>query len=394
MNIPLLIIFTTIALDALGISLIIPILPNLLASLNLHQDTALAMGLLTACYALMQLVFAPVMGALSDRLGRKPVLLVSLAGMVINYLILAFANSFAWLLIGRLLAGITSANMAVASAYLTDITPADKRAARFGKMNAMFGLGFILGPVVGGLLGEVDLRLPFIAAAGLNAATFLLAFKALPESRQPSKAPLRLAQFNPLASFANMLKNANQLPLVLTFFVLSATGEAYGICWALWGQDTFGWNAFWVGLSLGAFGICQTLVQAFGTSPATRKLGERGAVLMGVGCACIALTVMAFAQQGWIVFAIMPIFALSSIGSPALQAIATRQVDETRQGELQGILTSAVSLASVIAPLGFSGVYFAVQHQWPGAIWLSVVVLYVIAIPLLWRSTQTAPAQA
>jgi len=182
------------------------------------------------------------------------------------------------------------------------------------------------------------------------------------------------------------------LPLILVFFIMSATGEVYGTCWALWGFDAFGWNGLWIGLSLGAFGICQTLVQAFLPGPATKLFGERGAVMIGIGCACAALAVLAFAHQGWIVFAVMPVFALGGIGTPALQALATRQVDDSRQGQLQGVLASAVSLASIVAPLAFATLYFAVQRQWPGAIWLSVIVAYAIAVPLVVLGTRRSSA--
>jgi DHA1 family tetracycline resistance protein-like MFS transporter len=181
------------------------------------------------------------------------------------------------------------------------------------------------------------------------------------------------------------------LPIVLVFFILSATGEVYGTCWALWGFDAFHWNGLSIGLSLGMFGVCQTLVQALLPGPATQRLGERGAVLVGVACACIALVALAFTNRGWVVFAIMPIFALGGIGTPALQVLATRQVDPARQGQLQGVLASAVSLASIVAPLAFATFYFVVQKEWPGAIWLSVVVVYAIAVPLVVLGTRTAP---
>jgi len=180
------------------------------------------------------------------------------------------------------------------------------------------------------------------------------------------------------------------LPIILVYFVLSAAGESYGTCWALWGFDTLRWNGLWIGLSLGTFGVCQTLVQATLPGPATKLLGELRAVLVGIACACIALAAMAFVKQGWSVFAIMPIFALAGIGTPAFQALATRQVDPARQGQLQGVLTSAVSLASIIAPLAFSTFYFLVQKRWPGAIWLSVVVIQTLAVPLVFLGTRTA----
>jgi DHA1 family tetracycline resistance protein-like MFS transporter len=172
-------------------------------------------------------------------------------------------------------------------------------------------------------------------------------------------------------------------PIIFIFFVFSATGEAYGVCWALWGGDAFRWNGLWIGLSLGAFGVCQTLAQAFLPGPAVKLLGERAAVLTGVTGACVALTVMAFANQPWMIFAIMPVFAMGGIGTPALQSLATRQVEEGQQGQFQGVLMSAVSLASILAPIGFSSLYYVVREQWPGAIWLSVVGVYAVGAALV-----------
>ena len=392
MNRPLIVIFAAIGLDAVGLGLIFPILPRLLEEVTHTGDIAVYIGIMTALYAVMQFVFAPVLGALSDNLGRRPVLLMSLAGAAINYVVMAFAPQLWMLLIGRAIADLTSANISVATAYITDITPEHKRARRFGLFNAMFGAGFIIGPVLGGLLGDYWLRLPFIAAAVLNGCNLLLALFILPESRAPARQKIDLAALNPLRPLRWVFSMKGLVPVVLVYFILSAAGDAYGTCWALWGIDTFQWNGLWIGLSLGAFGVCQTLVQALLPGPATRLFGERWAVVVGIGCGCMALVAMAFANQGWIVFAIMPIFALSGIGTPAFQAFATRQVDEARQGQLQGVLASAVSLASIVAPLAFSTFYFVVQKQWPGAIWLSVVVVNALAIPLVFLSTRTVRA--
>jgi DHA1 family tetracycline resistance protein-like MFS transporter len=402
MNKPLIVIFAAIGLDAVGIGLIFPILPRLIEEVTQSNNVAPTIGIMTALYALMQFVFAPMLGALSDAIGRRPVLLISLVGAAINYVVMAFAPSLSLLLVGRAIAGLTSANMSVAMAYITDISPEDQRARRFGLTSAMFGAGFIIGPVLGGLLGDYWLRLPFIAAAALNACNLLLALFILPESRTPesrkpgSRPPagrkLDLTALNPFRPLLRIVSMKGLLPIVLVFFFLSAAGESYGTCWALWGFDAFRWNGFWIGLSLGAFGIWQTLMQAFLPGPATRLLGERWSTVTGLACACVALTVMAFAEKGWIIFAIMPVFALSGIGAPAFQALATRQVDPARQGELQGVLASIVSLASIVAPLAFSSFYFVVRENWPGGIWLSVIVLYAIAVPLVLLSTRTAGA--
>jgi len=383
MNKPLIVIFTAIGLDAVGIGLIFPILPRLLKDVTHVVNVAPYIGIMTALYAVMQFIFAPVLGALSDRLGRRPVLLISLAGAAINYVVMAFAPQLWMLLIGRAIAGLTSANISVATAYITDISPEDERARRFGLFNAMFGVGFIIGPVLGGVLGDYWLRLPFIAAAALNAGNLLLALFVLPESRTPSHEKVDLAALNPLRPMRWVFSMKNLMPVIFVFFLLSATGEAYGTCWALWGGDAFQWNGLWIGLSLGTFGVCQSLAQAFLPGPAVKLLGERSAILTGIAGACVALVVMAFARQGWIIFAIMPVFALAGIGTPALQSLATRLVDESRQGQFQGVLASAVSFASIVGPLAFSTFYFVVQKHWPGAIWLSVVVVNVIAVPLV-----------
>lgn len=387
----LFVIYVTIALDAIGIGLIFPILPRLLEDVTHARNIAPYIGIMIALYAGMQFVFAPMLGALSDRLGRRPVLLISLTGAAINYVVMAFAPQLWMLLLGRAIAGLTSANVSVAMAYITDISPEDTRARRFGVFNAMFGIGFIIGPVLGGLLGDYWVRLPFIAAGVLNACNFLLALFILPESQMPTQETIDLAALNPLRPLGWVFSLKRALPIVFVFFIFSGAGEAYGTCWALWGFDTFHWNGLWIGLSLGTFGVCQTLVQILLPGPATRLLGERWAVLVGVACSSVALVVLAFATKGWIVFAIMPIFALTGIGTPALQALSTRQVDPDQQGQFQGVLASAVSLASVVAPLAFSTFYFVVQKQWPGAIWLSVVLIYAIAIPLVFLGTKSLP---
>ncbi|WP_425252658.1 TCR/Tet family MFS transporter [Janthinobacterium sp. NFX145] len=377
------VVFATVMLDAVGIGLIFPILPALLRDVTHADNVAPYIGIMTALYALMQFIFAPVLGALSDRLGRRPVLLLSLAGAAVNYLFLAFAPSLWMLLLGRAIAGLTSANVSVATAYITDISAENQRARRFGLLNAMFGAGFIIGPVLGGALGDYGLRLPFMAAALLNTVNLLLALLTLPESRRSTGGKIDLAALNPLRPLRWIFSEKSLLPITVIFFTFSAAGEVYGVCWALWGHDAFAWNGLWIGLSLGAFGVCQALAQAFLPGPAVKLLGERATILAGVACACVALIVMAFATRSWMIFAIMPVFALGGIGAPALQSLATRQVAEDRQGQFQGVLASAVSLASVLCPLVFSSIYFGVRAYWPGAVWLSVIVVYAALVPLV-----------
>lgn len=391
-NRALLVLYAAVCLDAVGIGLVFPILPRLLAEVTHASNVAPRLGFMAALYAIMQFVFAPVLGALSDKVGRRPVLLLSLAGAVVNYLVMATAPTLPLLLLGRALTGATSANVSVATAYLTDISLPEDRPRRFGLSNAMFGVGFIVGPVLGGLLGETWVRLPFLVAAAFNAANFFLALVLLPESRSPSRKRLSLGTLNPFRPLRFLVESRAILPLVLVFFVLSAGGEAYGTCWALWGYATFRWSGNAVGLSLGMFGLCQTLAQAFLSAPASKRFGERRALLVGLCCASLGLVVMAFARQSWMIFAVMPVFALGGVGVPALQARATRLVEPARQGELQGVIASTMSLASIVAPLGFSTLYSVVAPTWPGAIWLSVVVVQGIAISLVLANHRSGEA--
>ncbi|NNP74713.1 tetracycline resistance MFS efflux pump [Acinetobacter sp. Ac_3412] len=386
MNRSLFIIFSTIALDAVGIGLIFPILPALVQDISHTHQTALYIGLLGSLYAAMQFIFSPMLGTLSDKLGRRPILLLSLAGSAINYVLLTFSHSLVLLFMGRIIAGMSSANMSVASAYLVDISKPEQRAKHFGLMSAMFGAGFIIGPILGGLLSAYWLRLPFLIAAILTGLNFLLAYWVLPESKTANLEKDRAASLNPFKAFASLRSIPNVVPLIATFFIFSATGEAYAVCWALWGHAAFQWNGFGVGLSLGMFGLCQMLVQAFVPQQASRYFGNRNTVLIGMSCSSIALVVMAFAQQGWMIFAIMPIFALGSIGTPSLQALASQKVSLEQQGQFQGIIASTISLASMFAPLLFSTLYFQLQAKWPGAIWLSVAMIYLLALPLVLRT--------
>lgn len=391
MNRPLFIIFSTIVLDSIGIGIVFPLLPSLLKTLSQQQNVALLMGFFIGCYAMMQFIFSPILGSLSDKIGRRPVLLISLAGSTISYLLLAFSSHLSWLFIGRIIAGMTSANMAVASAYIVDISSTENRAKYFGRFNAMFGLGFIIGPVLGGLLGQYGLKLPFLIAALLTGSNFLIALFALAESRPQHAAIQKHASLNPFKIFKVALSQRNLIPLMVIFFIFSACGEAYGVCWALWGHDTFHWNSFWVGLSLGTFGLCQVLVQSLLPQHAVKFWGERNTVLIGLGSLLVALNIMAFAQQGWIIFVIMPIFALGSIGTPSLQALASTKVSADQQGQFQGLIASTVSLASVIAPLFFSSIYFHFHTQWSGAIWLIVAIIYLFVLPLILFQLKAKP---
>ncbi|WP_332700322.1 Tet(A)/Tet(B)/Tet(C) family tetracycline efflux MFS transporter [Devosia sp.] len=398
MNKALVVILAAVTLDAVGIGLIFPILPALLRDVGHLTEVATLLGVMLALYSACQFLFSPVLGVLSDRFGRRPILLISLAGAAIDYLIMAFAPELWMLVLGRAVAGITSANMAVATAYITDISTEEERAKRFGLFHAMFGIGFIIGPVIGGILGDYWVRAPFIAAALLNGINFALALFVLPESRkgQPG-AKFTWDTLNPFKPLKWALTFKALIPMMAIFVIMNFVGTMYGTIWAMFGEDSFQWNGMMIGLSLGAFGVFHAGAQAFLTGPAVARLGERWALVVGMGCELTALVILGFATQGWILFALAPLFALGGIGMPALQSLTTTQVGPDKQGQLQGVLASLVSLAAVFGPLFFSFVYFTGRGTWPGMIWIVGAAIYLLALPLMLgirRRVALAPAGA
>ena len=384
MNKPLIVILAAVTLDSIGIGLIFPILPKLLEDVTHVSNIAPYVGVMFALYAAIQFLFSPVLGVMSDRFGRRPVLLISLAGAAVDYLFMAFAPELWMLIVGRAIAGLTSANMAVATAYITDITPEEQRAQRFGLFHAMFGIGFVIGPVLGGLLGDIWVRAPFVVAAALNALNFALALFVLPESR-PGQRDVKFdfKALNPLVPLAWAFTLKGLLPLIAVFFILNFVGNMYGTVWALYGYDAFQWNGFMVGLSLAGYGIFHAGVQALLPGPATKMFGEKNALLIGMAFECVGLVLIGIATQGWVVFAVLPLFALGGIGVPALQSLTTQQVGEDKQGQLQGVMASIVSLASIFGPLYFAAFYFGIKDWWPGLIWIIGAATYVVAIPLI-----------
>ncbi|MBB6253460.1 TCR/Tet family MFS transporter [Nitrospirillum iridis] len=379
------VIFAATTLDAVGIGIVMPILPGLLRELAGAEDVAFLYGLLLAAYALMQFFCAPVLGALSDRYGRRPILLLSLAGGAVDYLAMSWSPSLWVVVVGRILAGVTGANMAVITAYISDTTDEEGRAKQYGRMSACFGIGFIAGPALGGLLGMISLRTPFLLAAGLNALNFLLALMVLPESRPASagRKPITLGALNAFSS----LRWAAAVPLLARLMVVyvlaEAAGELAASLWVLNGEDRFAWDAALVGWSLAGFGFLHALAQSLVTAPLIRRVGERGAFIIAALADGVAYIAMAFATQGLTVFLLTPLLALGGIAGPALQALMSFRVGQDRQGELQGTLAALTSLVGICGPLAFTAVYGATRASWPGAVWLLGVLAYFIAVPLL-----------
>jgi len=383
MNKALAVILLATTLDSVGMGLIFPILPELLRELTGSGEISALYGVILAGYAAMTFLFAPILGVLSDRFGRRPVLLLAMAGAVVDYLIMAFAPTLAILIVGRLVAGITAATLAVSTAYIADITPENQRARRFGYLYACFGLGFILGPAVGGALGEVWLRAPFLAAAAFNTLNIVLAFFFLKESRIGDAQNFAWRQINPFTPISWALKLESIRPLLVVYVAVAFIGMSYLTVWVLFSEDQFGWSMSVVGLSLAGYGFFQAGSQALLTEPITSWLGERRAFLTGLSFEMFALIVLSLAGQGWVAFALLPLFALGGIGEPVLQSLLTAKVSEEQQGQLQGVLTSLASLMAVFGPLFFAGLYGFVRIDWPGAIWLVVFILYLFVIPVI-----------
>lgn len=380
-------ILCTVALDAVGIGLVMPIIPRLLREVGHTGDLGWRFGAFLGLYALMQFLCAPVLGAISDKLGRRPVLLVSLAGAAIDYVFMALAPSLAWLFVGRAIAGITGANMAVAQAYIADITPEAQRTRRFGLFSAMFGVGFILGPVMGGFLGEAWTRAPFLAAAALNGVNFLLAVFVLPESHktlaEARAKPFDRAAFNPFASLRWAAAFPALLPLMAAFVMLAIVGEVGGTIWVLYGEDKFHWDPWTIGFSLAGFGVFTALSQAFIAGPVAERFGERKTVAIAIVCDAFAYLAIALATKGWMAFVLLPFFCLGGIGHAAIQSLLSAQVGEEQQGRLQGVLASLASLASVIGPVVIAQVYFASRGVFPGLVWAIGAGLGLVCLPIL-----------
>jgi len=395
-NRALFVILATVTLDAVGIGLALPVIPTLLRELSHETRIAGRFGYFMAIYPFMQFLFSTALGRLSDRLGRRPVLLVSLGVASIDYLIMGLSPLLPVLYLGRVLAGMTGANLAVATAYIADISSPDARARRFGYMNACFGLGFVAGPLLGGLAGSFSARYPFLLAALFSGLNLLMGFFVLPESHRPGSEADQQGR-GLVASLLSLRDNRTLLPLLTLYFLVNLIGQIPGSLWIINGEDRFGWDVWMVGLTFAAFGILHAIAQAFFTEPTTRRFGERGAILLGVACDCAAFVAMALITKGWMVFAIMILFTAGGIALPAFQALLSRQVSEEHQGELQGALVSITSLTEVIGPIAATSIYAASPRSAPGLVWIVGAGLYLLCFPVIIRqmaSSRAKPAEA
>ena len=394
----LLFVFITVLLDILAIGIIIPVLPHLVERFaGGVAQAALWVGAFGTAFALAQFVFSPLQGALSDRFGRRPVILLSNAGLALDFVLMALVNTLPLLFLGRVLAGITSASLSTANAYIADVTPADKRAASFGMLGAAFGVGFIVGPALGGLLGAIDLRLPFWVAAGLAAANFCYGFFILPESLPPERrSAFAWKRANPLGSLRLLRRYPQVFGLVGVTVLSQLAHYALPTVFVLYAGHRYGWQEQSVGYVLALVGICNVLVQAVLVRRLVPRIGERLALLIGLSCGAAGFALQGLAPDGrWFLSAI-PLMALWGLAGPSLQTLMTRQVDPQQQGQLQGAVTSAVSLTGVFGPALFSQLFASMialgASALIGAPFLLAALLLLLATVLAQRITQPRTA--
>jgi DHA1 family tetracycline resistance protein-like MFS transporter len=395
-------VLLTILIDTIGLGIIIPVIPQLVMELTGQGISAAARwgGWLGFAYASMQFLCAPVIGSLSDRFGRRPVLLLALAAFGLDYAIMGLAPSIWWLFGGRLVAGITGASYSTAMAYIADITPVEDRAARYGLVGAAFGIGFIFGPALGGYLGSIGHRVPFFAAAALALVNVLYGFLVLPESLPPERRrPFQLRGTSPLGTLARLRRSPLILPLMAALFFWTLAHQAMPSTWSYYTMLRFGWDERAVGLSLAAAGILMVIVQGWLTRRAIPVLRERRATLLGLTMGGLGFVGYAIATRGWMVYAWMGVAALGGFVFPALNALMSGLVDPSEQGALQGSVGSIQGLSAIIGPLLMTQLFAiftgnrAPVHL-PGAAFLFAALLAGVSLLLARKALARAGTHA
>jgi DHA1 family tetracycline resistance protein-like MFS transporter len=389
-------ILATILIDAIGIGLIFPMMPDLMDHVGASSaaDGAFLGGILMAAYAAMQFFGSPVIGGLSDSYGRRPVLIASLAALVVDYILMALADSFALLLIGRMLAGVAGASYVTAMAYLSDISSAKDRSAKFGLVGATFGVGFVIGPPLGGLLTSVSLSAPFWCAAALSAINVLFGLFVLPESLSPERRrKMTRRDFNPFGVIFDAIRIPGiAVPLVILFVFHFAT-MVYPTVWSFWLREVFGWSAAMIGLSLAAYGVGAALSQSFVLGFLVKRLGDYRTLWLALVCCCVALFGYGFANAGWMVFAILIPACLGDMTAPVATAMSANLADEDRQGVVQGVIASMGAITAVVAPLIVTSIFQTFASEGapiylPGAPYLFGLALTILVLPLVPRLRQ------
>lgn len=384
----LLFIFITLLIDCTGIGIILPVTPKLIEELTGGDisDAAKYGGWLSVAYAAMQFLFSSVLGGLSDRYGRRPVLLLSLLGLGIDYLFLAVAPSIFWLFIGRMIAGVSGASFTTASAYIADISAPEKRAQNFGMIGAAFGLGFILGPLIGGVFSQFGTRAPFLIAAGLSLANAIYGYFVLPESlAKEHRRPFEWKRANPVGMFLNISRYRHLYGLFIILFLVNIAGHAAQSTWTYITIRKFGWDSDMVGYSLAFVGLTIAIVQGGLIRVVIPKIGEIKSFYIGFMFYVVGAVAFALANREWMMFAFMIPYALGGLSMPAVQGIVSNNVPANEQGEMQGMLTSLVSITAIIGPLIMTNLFYFftkanAPFYFPGSPFMLGAVLTVICI--------------
>ncbi|APA64362.1 TCR/Tet family MFS transporter [Maribacter sp. 1_2014MBL_MicDiv] len=386
----LLFIFITILVDVIGIGIILPIIPDLIMELTGEGNhMAIIYGMwLTTAFAGMQFLFSPVLGEISDKYGRRPILLIALLGLSIDYLIHAWAPSIVWLFLGRFLAGITGASFTVASAYIADVSTRENKAKNFGLIGAAFGIGFIIGPGIGGFFGEIDIRLPFYIAAGLTFANFLFGYFFVPESlTMENRRQINYAKMIPGVSLFALRNYKGILLLISAFFLSNLAGQALPSTWSYYGIERYDWNPRQIGLSLMVVGLLVAVVQGFLVGKLVTKFGKRKVIIYGFLLWTVGMFLFSFAHEPWMLYAFLIPYALGGIAGPIVQGVISNQVSEKEQGILQGSITGLVSITAILGQFIFAPVfYYFIRPEtsiyFPGAPYALAAVLLLIAFIL------------
>jgi len=394
LRLPVLFLLVTVMIDAMGVGLIMPVMPDLIREVNGGSLARAAIwgGVLSTVFAVMQFLFSPGLGNLSDHFGRRPVLLVSLAVLTLDYLVMALAGSIWLLLLGRVIGGITSATQATASACMADLSASKDKAANFGLIGAAFGLGFVLGPLIGGTLGTLGPRAPFYAAALLAGANFAFGLLVMRETvTERIRRPFTWARANPLRAFRAVSALPGVGPLLWVFFIYSVALYVYPAVWAYFTQERFGWSTQVIGLSLALFGITVALVQGGLIRVFLFRFGDRGTVIFGLILDALSAALIAVVTSGTLALILTPLAALGAVVVPALQGIMSRRAPDDAQGELQGVLTSVNALAMILSPLMMTTSFAAFTAKstpiyLPGAPFVLATVLLLGALALFLRA--------